>query len=478
MRARLLCRIGRLRMVTFAGRGGVPTTAVIRGASRRARDLEGRRHARTRTHEHGPAALLVAMHRDPRHRRDLPHEPRNRAVRRRLGSGDGRCVGTARRWRPRSPPASRAAASGPPARRPQEALRIGYISGGDSDPFVLLVTEGIRAEADEGRRRAVRMRQRVRAPRRRSQLRQHALGRRQLQSMINWQFFPRVLRGGLRGLRQPADRRHRHARGAVPGDVRRGEQPRGRPGRPARAWATSRRRKFDVRVRRVHLAGHPDDRRDQRGTGGRQSQGIRGRLRPDPRRQVLHGRHVRGRPRPARELASPGHGHPDDAPGGEDHPHHLARPATRMATAALGRRGRGRPQGSGLDRRPWRRPERASTAIRERAAVGRRRRLLPGDLRCAGDAAGDLAGEGRVRARRNRSSRTCSSTGTTSASSTRRRSVGRQGSLRCRAGPRQAGRRTSMTARPSRGPPALEPGSRRRPRESSRSSRSACSSRS
>jgi len=31
----------------------------------------------------------------------------------------------------------------------EEPVRIGYISGGDADPFVLLVTEGIRAAADE-----------------------------------------------------------------------------------------------------------------------------------------------------------------------------------------------------------------------------------------------------------------------------------------------------------------------------------------
>lgn len=73
---------------------------------------------------------------------------------------------------------------------PGAGLRIGYISGGDADPFVLLVTEGIRAEAkaagvelqecdgnflDDKALECARN-----------------LGPLELQSMINWQFNPAI----------------------------------------------------------------------------------------------------------------------------------------------------------------------------------------------------------------------------------------------------------------------------------------------
>ena len=59
-------------------------------------------------------------------------------------------------------PASTApSATAPASEAPSAAadVRIGYISGGDSDPFVLLVTNGIRRGGQGSRRRAVGVRQ-------------------------------------------------------------------------------------------------------------------------------------------------------------------------------------------------------------------------------------------------------------------------------------------------------------------------------
>ena len=70
----------------------------------------------------------------------------------------------------------------------RRGLRIGYISGGDSDPFVLLVTNGIRAAAPRRGRGALRVRQHF-AAETRSPARARSR-RNQLASMINWQFYP------------------------------------------------------------------------------------------------------------------------------------------------------------------------------------------------------------------------------------------------------------------------------------------------
>lgn len=69
-----------------------------------------------------------------------------------------------------------------------ESLRIGYISGGDSDPFVLLVTEGIRAEATKAGVVLSECDSAFEAEKALTCAR--SLAAQQLQSMINWQFFP------------------------------------------------------------------------------------------------------------------------------------------------------------------------------------------------------------------------------------------------------------------------------------------------
>jgi ribose transport system substrate-binding protein len=71
---------------------------------------------------------------------------------------------------------------------PGQGLRIGYISGGDSDPFVLLVTEGIRAQAGAAGVELAECDSAFEAEKALACAR--TLGAQELQSMINWQFFP------------------------------------------------------------------------------------------------------------------------------------------------------------------------------------------------------------------------------------------------------------------------------------------------
>ncbi len=88
-----------------------------------------------------------------------------------------------------TPPASSAPASQPAVTdAPAEKLRIGYISGGDSDPFILLVTEGIRAEATKAGVELSECDSAFEAEKALACAR--TLSAQQLQSMINWQFFP------------------------------------------------------------------------------------------------------------------------------------------------------------------------------------------------------------------------------------------------------------------------------------------------
>lgn len=67
-------------------------------------------------------------------------------------------------------------------------LRIGYISGGDSDPFVLLVTQGIRDQAQATGVELSECDSAFDADKALSCAR--TLSAQQLGSMINWQFFP------------------------------------------------------------------------------------------------------------------------------------------------------------------------------------------------------------------------------------------------------------------------------------------------
>ena len=174
---------------------------------------------------------------------------------------------------------------------PSDPPRIGYISGGDSDPFVLLVTEGIREAA---RRPASSCPSAIATsrPRRRSPARARSPSQ-QLQSMINWQFYPDSSAGDLRGLRQPADRRHRHARGTLPGDVRRCQQPRGRADRRQgsgrlRAGASS-----DAQYDAYISLDFPTIAEINAARAGGSKEGFENVCGADPGREVLLGRHVR-----------------------------------------------------------------------------------------------------------------------------------------------------------------------------------------
>jgi ribose transport system substrate-binding protein len=71
---------------------------------------------------------------------------------------------------------------------PSDPPRIGYISGGDSDPFVLLVTEGIRREAAEAGVELSECDSAFEAEKALACAR--TLSALELDSMINWQFFP------------------------------------------------------------------------------------------------------------------------------------------------------------------------------------------------------------------------------------------------------------------------------------------------
>jgi ribose transport system substrate-binding protein len=87
-----------------------------------------------------------------------------------------------------SEPASTEPAASATAAASAETLRIGYISGGDSDPFVQLVTEGIRVEATKA---GVELSECDSAFEAEKALAcANTLSAQELQSMINWQFFP------------------------------------------------------------------------------------------------------------------------------------------------------------------------------------------------------------------------------------------------------------------------------------------------
>jgi ribose transport system substrate-binding protein len=81
-----------------------------------------------------------------------------------------------------------ALACGSTGASPATTVRIGYISGGDSDPFVLLVTEGIRAEAEKAGVELSECDSAFEAEKALACAR--TLAAQELDSMINWQFFP------------------------------------------------------------------------------------------------------------------------------------------------------------------------------------------------------------------------------------------------------------------------------------------------
>lgn len=89
---------------------------------------------------------------------------------------------------PSSAPSATAAPTSAPPSASAEALRIGYISGGDSDPFVLLVTNSIRSEAKKANVELSECDSDFDAEKALACAR--TLSSQQLKSMINWQFYP------------------------------------------------------------------------------------------------------------------------------------------------------------------------------------------------------------------------------------------------------------------------------------------------
>lgn len=87
---------------------------------------------------------------------------------------------------PATSAASQSASEAPSASA--EAVRIGYISGGDSDPFVLLVTNGIREAATAAGVELSECDSDFSAEKALACAR--TLASQQLQSMVNWQFYP------------------------------------------------------------------------------------------------------------------------------------------------------------------------------------------------------------------------------------------------------------------------------------------------
>jgi ribose transport system substrate-binding protein len=86
---------------------------------------------------------------------------------------------------PTAAPTAEATATAAPSAAP---VRVGYIAGGDSDPFVLLVTNGIRAEAKKANVVLSECDSQFDADKALTCAR--TLSANNLQSMINWQFFP------------------------------------------------------------------------------------------------------------------------------------------------------------------------------------------------------------------------------------------------------------------------------------------------
>ena len=95
---------------------------------------------------------------------------------------------------PDSPPAAEEAAPAEPAEAPapgeagDDVIRLGYISGGDSDPFVLIVTESIRVEAAKAGVELAECDSNFSAEEALECARTLAV--QDLDSMINWQFYP------------------------------------------------------------------------------------------------------------------------------------------------------------------------------------------------------------------------------------------------------------------------------------------------
>ena len=95
------------------------------------------------------------------------------------------CTSQAATSAPTAAPTAEATATAAPSAAP---VRVGYISGGDSDPFVLLVTNGIRAEAKKANVVLSECDSQFDAGIALNCAR--TLSANNLASMINWQFFP------------------------------------------------------------------------------------------------------------------------------------------------------------------------------------------------------------------------------------------------------------------------------------------------
>ena len=104
-----------------------------------------------------------------------------------LAAACGSGATTAPTTAPTTTASASAAASATPAAS-KAAVHVGYISGGDSDPFVLLVTKGIRTEAQKAGVTLSECDSNFSADTALACAR--TLSAEPLQSMINWQFYP------------------------------------------------------------------------------------------------------------------------------------------------------------------------------------------------------------------------------------------------------------------------------------------------
>ena len=127
--------------------------------------------------------------------------------------------------------------------------------------------------------------------------------------------LPGLAPRSLRSLRRPSDRRHRHAGEAVPEDLRRRRQPGGRPGRPGRASGDFAKAKFDCEYDAYISLDFPTIAEINAARAGGTNEGFEEVCGPIPAEKYFSVDTFAGRTRPARELAPPGHGHPDDAAG-------------------------------------------------------------------------------------------------------------------------------------------------------------------
>ena len=199
-------------------------------------------------------------------------------------------------------PGSAAPASGSPAAAPAAPVnpyvetgavpgsgagkKIGYISLGEQVPFAVLVSNGIKEQAEIAGLELVFCDSKLDTPTALACAQQFAV--QGVQGVLNFHVDETGLSRDLRGLRQRPDDRHRHHPAAVPGRLLGRQQPRGRPPRRC-SHRQVRQGDVGLRVRRLRVARVGRRQGSQRRPHGRLSRRLPGVL-PDHQREDPAGR--------------------------------------------------------------------------------------------------------------------------------------------------------------------------------------------